>query len=74
MAFAQIGPLTTAAEAAATAIGAGILLGSFVLGTISLLRGTPRPILEGRVLTDGYLGGLVGACIALFDLLLRYGA
>jgi hypothetical protein len=69
MDLAQIGPLTSAGEVAATAIGAGILLGSFALGTVALLRGASRQALERRVLSDGYFGGLAAVCAMLIDLM-----
>jgi len=74
MAFGQIGPVTNAAEAAATAVGAGILLGSFVFGAVAFLGGASREELERRVLRDGYLGGLLAVGVGLVDLVLRYGA
>ena len=73
MAFAQIGPLTTVFEALATAVGAGIVLGSFAIGTVGLVAGWPRHELAGRALTDGYVGGIAAVLIVLADLLFRYG-
>ncbi len=73
MALGQIGLLTSAAESLATAIGAGMLLGSFGVGSFGLLAGWPRPALERRVLSDGYYGGIIGAVLALVDLGIRYG-
>jgi hypothetical protein len=73
MRVAQIGPFTTALEAGATAVAAGILLGSFAMGTYRLMKKRPRRELEAHVLTDGYAGGIVGAVGALLDLILRYG-
>jgi hypothetical protein len=67
MVFTQIGPLTSAGEVAATAIGAGILLGSFVFGTVAFLRGASRMALERRVLSDGYFGGLAALCAMVID-------
>jgi hypothetical protein len=71
MPLAQIGPFTSTLEAAATIVGAGILLGSFLFGGIALLRGASRQALERRVLTDGYLGGFIGVCVLVVDLGLR---
>lgn len=71
MALAQIGPLTSSGEVVATAVGAGILLGSFLFGTIAFLRGASRRALERRVLPDGYVGGVVGVCAVVIDLVLR---
>ena len=59
MELAVIGPLTSASEAMATAVGAGILLGSFVGGAVGMVFGVPRVKLSDRVLTDGYFGGLL---------------
>lgn len=71
MALAQIGPLTNVAEALATVIGAGTLLGSFGLGAAAMLFGRRRANLEARVLTDGYFGGILAALAGLVDLVLR---
>jgi hypothetical protein len=73
MAVAQIGPYTTALEAGATAVAAGIVLGSFAMGIYRLMKKRPRRELEAQVLIDGYVGGIIGAFVALFDLILRYG-
>jgi hypothetical protein len=73
MAFAHVGPLTTVFEALATAIGAGVLLGSFAMGTVGLVARWPRKELGARALTDGYVGGIVGVLVVLFDLVIRYG-
>jgi hypothetical protein len=72
MALGQIGLFTTVVEALATALGAGILLGGFVVGSIGIVAGWPRPLLDERVLAFGYLGGIVGAALAFIDLILRY--
>jgi len=74
MVIAQIGPLTAAVEALATAVGAGIVLGGFVLGVWRVLFGQPRRVREARVLTDGYVGGLSGVALVLIDMFIRYGA
>jgi hypothetical protein len=73
MSIGQVGPFTTAIETMATAVGAGILLGSFAMGAIGLLAGRPRRVLEARGLTDGYYGGLFAIGFVLVDLALRYG-
>jgi hypothetical protein len=59
-------------EAAATVVAAGIILGGFVMGVAGFLAGWPRQELDERVLTDGYLGGLVGVSVAVIDLVFRY--
>lgn len=69
----QIGPFTAVFEAVATAVGAGIVLGSFAMGTVGLVARWPRHELAARALTDGYVGGIAALFIVLADLLLRYG-
>jgi hypothetical protein len=71
MAHAQIGPLTHAVESLAALTGAGIVLGSFVIGVAGLLLGWPRRTLAARALTDGYLGGLFAIFMGVLDLLGR---
>lgn len=65
--IAEIGPLTGILESMTRAIGAGIVLGTFTLGTLGLLAGRTRQMLETRVLTDGYAGGCVGLGAVIFD-------
>jgi hypothetical protein len=45
MALAQIGPLTTALEAFAAAIGAGVVLGSVGVGGLGLVLGWSRQVI-----------------------------
>lgn len=73
MVLSQIGSLTSALETLATAVGAGMLLGSFALGSLALLGGKPRQHLERRVLADGYYGGILATLLAVADLALSYG-
>jgi hypothetical protein len=73
MGLAQIGPFTTAIQTMAAVVGAGILLGSFVMGSIGFLAGHSRQRVESHVLANGYYGGLFAAGFALVDLTLRYG-
>lgn len=73
MVFAQIGPLTTMLEAAATAVGAGVVLGSVAMGVVGLVLGWSKLDIGNRALTDGYIGGVIGAGVALADILMRYG-
>lgn len=73
MELAQIGPLTTMLEAVAASVGAGIVLGSVSIGATRLARGWARQRIERRALTDGYMGGMVGAIAAVIDIVLRYG-
>jgi hypothetical protein len=44
---------------AATAIGAGVVIGSFVGATGGALHGWTRKQVEGNTLRDGYVGALV---------------
>lgn len=68
----QIGPLTTLAEAGATAVGAGVVLGSVGTGTLGLVTGLSTEKLEHYALRGGYAGGVAGALLALLDLAVRY--
>jgi hypothetical protein len=72
MAVAQIGPLTTVLEGYATAVAAGVVLGSVGVGGLGLVLGWSRRSIGDRAITDGYAGGMVGAAIALIDICLRY--
>lgn len=73
MAIAEIGPVTSVLETAATAVGAGVILGSTALGILGLRpRGVIRDI-ETRAVAGGYLGGAVGGLAAVIDAMLRYG-
>jgi hypothetical protein len=72
MALAQIGPMTTVFEAMATAVSAGVVLGSFTMGVAGLALGWSKREIGHRALTDGYMGGIAGVAVALFDLALRY--
>lgn len=73
MALAQIGPLTTLIEVAATAVGAGIVLCSVAAGILGLAERKQRGEIEERALRGGYIGGGVGAIFAFVDAVLRYG-
>jgi len=64
--------MTTMFEALATAVSAGIVLGSFTMGIAGLALGWSRKEIGYRALTDGYIGGIAGVAFALFDLTLRY--
>jgi hypothetical protein len=68
---AQIGPLTALSEATATAVGAGVVLGSVSVGIVGLLLGWAVQQVELRALAGGYVGGAVGAVLALVDVILR---
>jgi hypothetical protein len=72
MAFAQIGFLTALMESAATAVGAGIVLGGFLTGVVGLVAGWPRPKFDARVLVYGYFGGFAGSVAMFADITFRY--
>ncbi|HEV7769325.1 MAG TPA: hypothetical protein VGO66_01560 [Solirubrobacterales bacterium] len=72
MSLAEIGPLTDAMEALASAVGAGGLLGAFLMGAFGFFAGWPRQGLEARALTDGYAGGFIATQIVLTDMAVRY--
>lgn len=73
MTIEQIGPLTAVVEALAAAVGAGVVLGGVAIGILDLVQGSSRADLESDALAGGYIGGGVGAFLALTDLILRYG-
>lgn len=73
MPLAQIGPLTTLIEVAATAVGAGIVLCSVAAGISGFAERKPKDEIEERALKGGYLGGGIGAVFVLVDVILRYG-
>ncbi len=67
-----VGSFTTAIEEAAAAVGAGVLLGSVVMGVVALALGWSRRDLGDRALTDGYVGGFVGGFVAAVEFAVRY--
>lgn len=72
MALAQIGFLTGTAEAAATAVAAGMVLGAFGAGAVGVLGGRSPTAIESNAVTCSYLGGIVAVVLACLDLTLRY--
>jgi hypothetical protein len=72
MSLAQIGPLTTALEAFATAVGAGMVVGGSVVGLYGLLTGWRRQDVRAEVFDAGYFGGALGALVAFTDVLMSY--
>lgn len=70
--LAQIGPLTTLSEAGATAVGAGVVLGSVAWGIRGLLKRRPLREAERQALFGGYVGGAFGALLAFLDVIFRY--
>jgi hypothetical protein len=72
MVLAQIGPLTTLLGVAATAIGAGVVIGSATAGLIRLTRRRSRGVINEAAAAGGAVGGGFGAMALVVDLLLRY--
>ena len=72
MALAGVGTFTGLAEAAATAIGSGMLIGGFIAGSIGTALRRDRKEIDQGVLGGGYFGGMVAAVLALVDLTIRY--
>jgi hypothetical protein len=73
MSFAHIGLLTAVTEAAATAVGPGVVLSSVAVGVWGIALGRPMVEIEKWTLKGGYFGGAFGAVLALIDAALRYG-
>jgi hypothetical protein len=63
------GPFTGILEAIATSIGTGIVVGGFVTGMGSVVRGRSRTESEEKALYGGYVGGLVGLTVLGIDIL-----
>ena len=72
MMLAQAGPLTRVLESVATAVGAGIVLGSVAMGVVGMMLGWSRKEIGNRALTDGYLGGLGGGLIVFLESVLLW--
>jgi hypothetical protein len=70
--YAHIGPITTALEAGATSIGAGMLVSGFVMAAVGFARSRTRSEVEKNSLRDACLGGMVATCLIVFDLVMRY--
>ncbi len=73
MGLTHIGILTSVTEAAATAVGAGVVLSSVAVGIWGIAAGRPMAEVESWALKGGYFGGGFGAVLALVDVILRYG-
>jgi len=71
MALGQIGLVTDFVEALASAVGAGMLLGGFAIGSAGTVLGWPRAKLEKWALASGYGGGAFAVLMASFDLAVR---
>lgn len=70
--LAHIGPATTGLEAAATAIGAGVVAGGLVIAGTRRLLVHRLPRSGNDTINDGFWGGLAGMLCLLFDLLIGY--
>lgn len=66
---ASVGPTTAAWEALASLIGAGMVVGGFVGGLVSLLVARPRSSSERAAIHGGYAGGVFGLTFLAFDIL-----
>jgi hypothetical protein len=69
---AQIGPVTSLIEGVATAVGATMILGGFVVGLYGVSRGRPRTMIEAAALDAAYIGGFVGVLAVVADIMIRY--
>jgi hypothetical protein len=72
MPLARLGPISGALESAATAVGAGVLLGGFVAGSLGSIARRPRPQLDNFILDCGYVGGGVASFVVVIEGFLRY--
>jgi hypothetical protein len=68
------GFLVSLAEEAATAIGAGVVIGGFVGATGGVVYGWSRKQVESHALRDGYIGAVVVLCAWLSNLCIVYAA
>jgi len=71
MAWGGIGFFTNATEVLAAAVGAGILLGGFLAGSVGIFKGVPRIRRDELAVSFGYFGGIAAVLLMLFDLALR---
>jgi hypothetical protein len=69
---ASVGPLTGVFEALATSIGAGVVIGSFVVGLTNLVLGRGRGTSEEEALYGGYVGGAVGLGLLAIDIVEKH--
>ena len=69
---AYIGPITAGLEAAATSIGAGMLVSGFVMAAAGFARGRKRRQIERSSLKDACIGGMVATGLIVLDLSMRY--
>jgi hypothetical protein len=69
---AAIGFFGSLFEAAATAIGTGVVVGGFLGATAGVIYGWSRKEVEQDSLRDGFIGAVAACAAWLVDLLLRY--
>lgn len=62
------GKITAFLEAAATAVGVGVVLGGFIAGLVGLLSGWDRETLDLRVVKYGYAGATACVVLRLIDM------
>jgi hypothetical protein len=67
--LASAGPATTAFEALASTIGAGLVVGGFIGGLASFLSGRSRPRSEKAAFGSSYAGGVLGLLLLAIDIL-----
>jgi hypothetical protein len=66
------GIFTPVIEAAATAIGAGVVVGGFAGASAGVFYGWSRKQVENHALRDGYIGAVIVLGIWLFDQCIVY--
>jgi VIT1/CCC1 family predicted Fe2+/Mn2+ transporter len=71
-AIAQIGPLTTLLELAATSIGAGVVVFGLATSAVGMFLGRSRKELEGNALRHVFWGGIVGMLCLCIDLIVTH--
>jgi hypothetical protein len=64
----EASPISAFLEAAATAVGVGMVLGGFAAGLAAVLRGSGREKLESRALDAGYAFAAVCLAVRLAEL------
>lgn len=74
LATGAIGFLSSLFEAAATAIGSGVVVGGFAGATAGIRYGWSRKQVEGHALRDSYLGAVAALCCLPVDLCIVYAA
>jgi len=65
-----VGPLTSAFETTATSIAAGIVIGGFLEGMLSMLLGWDPVNDNRRVVRSGHYGGACSLSAIVLDLLI----